>query len=98
MVAQLCEYNKNHRLVHFRWQIVWYVSYISIKPLEKNNFDRLIHKMIRHLVYGLYIQPQVSCPSDQLALLECILKVPCAKSCCHPLSPSLPCPYTWQSH
>lgn len=43
IVAQLCEYAENHRVVHFKWMNLWYVNSISVKLCEYRggefNFD-----------------------------------------------------------
>lgn len=35
MVVQLYEYTTNHRILHFKRKILWYINYISVKLLKK---------------------------------------------------------------
>ena len=35
VIAQLCEYTKNHWIVYFKWVNVLYVNYMSIELLFK---------------------------------------------------------------
>lgn len=39
MDVQLCDYTKSYWIVHFKWEIVQYVEYISIKLLKKWKFS-----------------------------------------------------------
>ena len=40
MAAQLCEYTKNHSIVHFKWVNYMAYDFISIKLLQKDLKNR----------------------------------------------------------